>query len=91
KQTKLKSGCSARLLHRIKLEGLRRQKSPSNVPSVAVLLPLAWVAPTGSNNDKIVAVHESACGTKRTSESTQAMSAFGGRADINGRRSDVRF
>ena len=52
KQTKLKSGCSAQLLHRIKLEGLRRQKFPSNVPSVAVLLPLAWVASTGSNNDK---------------------------------------
>jgi hypothetical protein len=73
KQTKLKSGCSARLLHRIKLEGLRRQKSPSNVPSVAVLLPLAWVAPTGSNNDKIGALNR------------------WGKADINGRRSDVRF
>ena len=28
------------------------------------------------------AVHESAFGTKRTSESTQPMSAFGGKADI---------
>jgi hypothetical protein len=67
KQTKLKSGCSAQLLHRIKPQGLRRQKSPSNVQSVGVLLPLAWVAPTGSNNDKIVAVRESACGPKQTS------------------------
>jgi hypothetical protein len=88
KQTKLKSGCSAQLLHRIKLEGLRRQKFPSNVPSVAVLLPLAWVASTGSNNDKIVAAHESAFGTKRTSQRRFAMSAFGGNS---GHRTNARL
>jgi hypothetical protein len=33
----------------------------------------------------------SAFGTKRTSASTQLMSAFGGKADINRRRSNVRF
>jgi len=38
-----------------------------------------------------VAVHESTCGTKRTSRSRSAMSAFGWIADINGRQSDVRF
>jgi len=27
-------------------------------------------------------VHESACGTKRTSQKTQLMSAFGGKADM---------
>jgi hypothetical protein len=34
KQTKLKPGCGAPLLHRIKFERFRRQKSPSNVASV---------------------------------------------------------
>jgi hypothetical protein len=33
----------------------------------------------------------SAFGTKRTFRSTQMMSAFGGKADINGRQSDVCF
>jgi hypothetical protein len=33
----------------------------------------------------------SAIGTKRTSEITQLMSAFGGKADMNERQSDVCF
>jgi hypothetical protein len=33
----------------------------------------------------------SAFGTKRTSENTQVMSAFGGKADIGWRCRDVRF
>jgi hypothetical protein len=37
------------------------------------------------------AVHESAIGTKRTSKRRPAMSAFGGKADINQRRSNVCF
>ena len=37
------------------------------------------------------AVRESACGTKRTSRHAQPMSAFGGKADIVLRRSNVCF
>jgi hypothetical protein len=36
-------------------------------------------------------MHESAYGTKRTSNSRLAMSAFGGKADITSRLSDVCF
>jgi ABC transporter substrate binding protein len=37
------------------------------------------------------AMHESGSGTKRTSYSCRRMSAFGGKADINGRQFDVCF
>jgi hypothetical protein len=37
------------------------------------------------------ALHESVVGTKRTSQRTQLMSAFGGKADITFKDLNVRF
>ena len=67
-------GLKVGMVGTVKFEG-RIRELVENLPDLAVLISL-------SNLPEFVAVHESAYGTKRTSNRQPAMSAFGGKADI---------
>jgi hypothetical protein len=61
--------------------------------AIALNVPASLVARADEviEQDSFAAAHESASGTKRTSELTQPMSAFGGKADMVISELDVRF